>query len=217
MSTSYNTHFSTPTPYTRVGDPMSTNLNINYKLLKQETRSLNKDQSIMNPEQRTPREYEVRVLTLLIAPYKHTLYFPHVRRILDEKYADMFGSKRPSDTIDSAFDRWLIDDAYRPVLYGNTIYGAIKRALGIEGKAMQKTRIHYAVFSEEDVGVYTFKLTTTRQKPSLVNVECLRSGAIGVIVGDLEPFKELTGVDKIRVQIGPMRALGFGYAEIILR
>lgn len=157
------------------------------------------------------RAYRIRAITLVIAPYQHTLSFKHVRDIVDEKYKelDFFEDVRPSEKLDRAFDRWLVGAGYKPVLYGNTIYGGIKRALKTYRKPLP-IKVSYAMFNEEDIGVYVFQLTNAAGKQTLVQVEALRSGAEGVLVGDLSGL----GVKKLVIQVGPLRKFGFGLLEI---
>ena len=164
------------------------------------------------------KAYPVKVLTNVIAPYQHTLTLRHVREIVNKKYGGLkfFNNEEPANKLDKAFDRWVIGGVYKPVLYGNTIYSAIKRALGLSGKKPLQISVQYAVFDEDDVGLYVYNIVV-KGKQTLVQYEVLRSGAEGAVVGNLERLKEIVkNADKIVIQIGSHRNHGFGLMEIKL-
>ena len=161
------------------------------------------------------RAYPIRAITMVIAPYQHTLTFKHVREIVNKKYGSLklFDDEEPAEKLDRAFDRWMIGTAYKPVLYGSTIYAALKRALGLSGKDPLPVKIAYAVFDEEDIGVYVYNIYVNGKK-TLVQYEALRSGAQGYVVAEgLETLNRVSK-GKIVLQVGPHRKHGFGILEL---
>ena len=150
--------------------------------------------------------YLVKTLSNVLAPYKHTVYSQRIKNILKEKYTAMGYDDEVIDHIDNAFDYRTINVNGRavtvPILYGTTVYGALKRAgIRVIGE------VEMLAFQNKTL-IYIYNIVNPKGKQTLVIMEMVEPEVYGVLYTTAE-------LPPAVIIVGPRRRFGFGKISIL--
>lgn len=150
--------------------------------------------------------YLVKTLSNVLAPYKHTVYSARIKNILKEKYTKMGYDDEIIDHIDNAFDYRTININGRaetvPILYGTTVYGALKRAgIKVNGE------VEMLAFQDKTL-IYIYNIVNQKGKQTLVIMEMIEPETYGILYTTAE-------LPPAVIIVGPRRRFGFGKIAIL--